>query len=83
MKNLPKTVKEMLVKGTDTGFKDYLGNPYLIGSLVEYFDSEGFTCSTELVVRDNFSIGIDGWDRRVDIDEMSNSEKYRVIKEWK
>lgn len=77
--NKLKTVKDLLVVGTPTGYKDYRGTPYTIGCAVAYTDNEGFPCETELVVRDNFSIGIDTYDRTVDVNKLHESLDYYVV----
>lgn len=80
-KNNSKTVRDLLTKGTPTGFTDKFGTPYTIGCLVAFKDIEGFSCAAELIVRDNFSIGIDAWDRTKDVNELHQSEDYIVEEE--
>lgn len=73
-------IKNFIKEGAYTGHFDYLRNEFRVGSIVEYIDSEGFTCRTKVIVGDNYWIGIEGWDRLVGISEMENGD-YKVVQD--
>lgn len=50
------------MKGFNTGYKDYYGNPFLVGSKVEWQDRDGWYCQSEIIVKDGCKIGIDSWE---------------------
>lgn len=66
------------MKGFDTGHKDSNGIPYLVGCKVEWFDSETFPCSAEVVVVDGCMIGVDSNEGFVFAKDL-NKEGYRVM----
>ena len=71
-------LKQFLVKGTPLGYFDWKGNEFKLGDTIEYIDSEGFTCRTEIVLLEDFWVGIETWDRLVGISQMENGD-YVVV----
>ncbi|MCY7948015.1 hypothetical protein P8891_06270 [Bacillus atrophaeus] len=50
------------MQGFDTGYKDILEKPFLVGSEVSWIDSEGYPCESKIVVKNGCKIGIDSWE---------------------
>ncbi|GFN32514.1 hypothetical protein PCURB6_27740 [Paenibacillus curdlanolyticus] len=83
MKDYAQIVEKILRKKTElsnlifTGYKDRNGEKICIGSKVEWIDSEGFPCESEVIIKDCM-IGVDSWEGFILVKDFGN--KFTVVK---
>lgn len=65
------------MNGFDTGYCDEQGRKFLVGSKVEWKDSEGWTCRGDIILKDGCMIGVDSWEGFVLVKDFGH--KYRVV----
>lgn len=66
------------MNGFDTGHKDsWSKKPFLVGSKVQWIDSEGWTCTGEIIIKDGCKIGVESWEGFIFVSDFTDD--YRVI----
>lgn len=70
------------MRGFDTGHKDHNGRPFLVGSRVEWIDSEGFPCRSEIVVVNGCKIGVYSWEGFIFVCDFEIGYKGFKVVEW-
>ena len=65
------------MRGFNTGYKDRLGRPFLVGSKVQWRDSEGYGCESEIIIKDGCKIGIESWEGFIFVCDFTND--FRVV----
>lgn len=61
----------------DTGHRDQYDKPFIVGSKVEWIDSGGYICSSEIILKDGCMIGVESWERFILVKDFTTD--FRVI----